>query len=87
MSHKLNHAGLYASPAANGGNEPIGPTEFVREWDGVHVCAMTEKDMDDVAEAEHFACCAQLLKDAGYDMCLIHGGHGWLLDQFISPAV
>jgi 2,4-dienoyl-CoA reductase-like NADH-dependent reductase (Old Yellow Enzyme family) len=35
--------------------------------------------------AEHFASCAELLKEAGYDMCLIHGGHGWLLHQFISP--
>jgi len=82
-SHELNHAGMYASPAANHGGEPIGPVDFYRDWDGVQVRAMTEKDMDDVAE--HFACCAELLKDAGYDMCLLHGGHGWLLDQFVSP--
>lgn len=82
-SHELNHAGLYANPAANGGNEPIGPVDFYRDWDGVQVRAMTERDMDDVAE--HFASCAELLKRAGYDMCLIHGGHGWLLDQFLSP--
>ena len=82
-SHELNHAGLYASPEANHGGEPIGPVDFFRDWDGVQVRAMTEKDMDDVAE--HFACCAELLKKAGYDMCLLHGGHGWLLDQFLSP--
>ncbi len=82
-SHELNHAGLYASPEANHGGEPIGPVDFCRDWDGVQVRAMTEKDMDDVAE--HFACCAELLKKAGYDMCLLHGGHGWLLDQFLSP--
>ncbi len=82
-SHELNHAGMYASPAANHGGEPIGPVDFYRDWDGVQVRAMTEKDMDDVAE--HFACCAELLKDAGYDMCLLHGGHGWLLGQFLSP--
>ena len=82
-SHELNHAGIYANPAANGGNEPIGPVDFCRDWDDVQVRAMTEKDMDKVAE--HFACCAELLKKAGYDMCLLHGGHGWLLDQFLSP--
>ncbi len=82
-SHELNHAGMYASPDANNGGEPIGPVDFYRDWDGVQVRAMTEKDMDDVAE--HFACCAELLKRAGYDMCLIHGGHGWLLGQFLSP--
>ena len=82
-SHELNHAGMYANPAANNGGEPIGPVDFYRDWDNVQVRGMTEKDMDDVAE--HFACCAELLKKAGYDMCLIHGGHGWLLDQFLSP--
>ena len=82
-SHELNHAGMYASPAANRGGEPIGPVDFYRDWDGVQVRAMTEKDMDDVAE--HFAACAELLKKAGYDMCLLHGGHGWLLGQFLSP--
>ena len=82
-SHELNHAGLYAAPEANGGNEPIGPVDTVRDWDGVRVRGMTEKDMDEVAE--HFACCAELLQRAGYDMCLIHGGHGWLLGQFLSP--
>lgn len=82
-SHELNHAGMYASPDANGGGEPIGPVDFYRDWDGVQVRAMTEQDMDDVAE--HFAACAEFLKRAGYDMCLIHGGHGWLLGQFLSP--
>ena len=82
-SHELNHAGMYASPAANNGGEPIGPVDYYRDWDDVQVRAMTEKDMDDVAE--HFACCAELLKKAGYDMCLLHGGHGWLLGQFLSP--
>ena len=48
-----------------------------------HVHGMTEEDMNVVAD--HFADCAEILKGAGYDMVLLHGGHGWLLDQFISP--
>ncbi|MCD7769234.1 MAG: FAD-dependent oxidoreductase [Oscillospiraceae bacterium] len=82
-SHELNHAGMYASPAANHGGEPIGPVDFYRDWDDTYVRGMSEKDMDDVAE--HFADCAEMLKEAGYDMCLLHGGHGWLLGQFLSP--
>ena len=35
--------------------------------------------------ADHYADCAEILKNAGFDMVLLHGGHGWLLDQFISP--
>ena len=82
-SLELNHGGMVGVPEANGGNDPIGPVDFIRDWDGVHVHGMTEEDMDTVAE--HFADKAELLKTAGFDMCLVHGAHGWLLDQFISP--
>ena len=84
-SHELNHGGLTATREANYGDgnwQAWGPSEFVRE-DGVRVHAMTAEEMDLVAE--RYAACAEVLKTAGYDMVLIHGGHGWLLDQFISP--
>ena len=82
-SLELNHGGLTGVPAANGGNDPIGPVDFIRDWDGVHVHAMDEAMIDEVAD--HYAQCALILKDAGFDMCLLHGGHGWLLHQFLSP--
>ena len=82
-SFELNHGGRVALPEANHGGQPWGPVDFVRDWDGVQVHGMTEADMDLVAE--RFADGAELLKTAGFDMCLIHGAHGWLLDQFISP--
>jgi 2,4-dienoyl-CoA reductase-like NADH-dependent reductase (Old Yellow Enzyme family)/thioredoxin reductase len=82
-SLELNHGGLYADPEANGGNQPLGPVDLVRDWDSVAVKGMTQEDMEEVADA--FAQGALLLKTAGFDMCLVHGGHGWLLDQFVSP--
>lgn len=81
-SFELNHAGRFANPAANFGGLPWGPVDELRP-DGVAVHGMTEDEMDRVAE--HYAHCAELLKLAGFDMCLLHGGHGWLLDQFLSP--
>ena len=85
-SHELNHGGNTASDVANtdGGENwmPWGPVDAER-WDGVQIHGMTVDEMNTVAD--HFADCAEILKDAGYDMVLIHGGHGWLLDQFISP--
>ena len=35
--------------------------------------------------ADNFANAAKYLKLVGFDMCMIHGGHGWLLAQFLSP--
>jgi NADPH-dependent 2,4-dienoyl-CoA reductase/sulfur reductase-like enzyme len=34
---------------------------------------------------ENYANAALRLKKAGFDMVLLHGGHGWLLAQFTSP--
>ena len=84
-SHELNHAGSAAVREANDGGEdwqPWGPSDDVR-WDGAAIHGMTVEEIELVAE--HFAEKAKMLKTAGYDMVLLHGGHGWLLDQFISP--
>jgi 2,4-dienoyl-CoA reductase-like NADH-dependent reductase (Old Yellow Enzyme family)/thioredoxin reductase len=78
-SIELSHGGKYAltdGPA-------LGPCdEFV---DGVQtVRGMTASDMDRLLEAYGHA--AKLTKDAGFEMMLIHAGHGWLLQQFLSPS-
>lgn len=61
---------------------PYGPVAFIRE-DGVEVFAMDEAVMDkivnDVARAARF------MMAAGFDGVLLHGGHGFLFQQFISP--
>lgn len=95
-SQELNHGGMIAFAEANNGGEgweAWGPVEIHEVQTSVvhgnevteeyHVHGMTEADMNVVAD--HFADCAEILQSAGYDMVLIHGGHGWLLDQFISP--
>jgi NADPH-dependent 2,4-dienoyl-CoA reductase/sulfur reductase-like enzyme len=37
------------------------------------------------SHAEDFGRAAARVKDCGFDMLVIHGGHGWLLHQFLSP--
>jgi 2,4-dienoyl-CoA reductase-like NADH-dependent reductase (Old Yellow Enzyme family) len=45
--------------------------------------AMTEADMTRVIN--EFVVAAQLARDAGFDAVELHMGHGYLLNQFISP--
>ncbi|MFC1945987.1 FAD-dependent oxidoreductase [Chloroflexota bacterium] len=80
-SIELNHGGLTASPDITG-NNPIAPSGFTRA-DGVPVIEMDDAKINRVVE--NYGKAAALIKTAGFDMCLIHGAHGWLLDQFLSP--
>lgn len=75
-SFELNHGGRVA------GKDPWGPVSYVKP-NGVAVTGMTEEMME--YTADKFAKAALLVKQAGFDMCLLHGAHGWLLDQFLSP--
>ena len=40
--------------------------------------------IDEIVEA--YGSAAAMCRDAGFEMLLIHAGHGWLLEQFLSPA-
>jgi 2,4-dienoyl-CoA reductase-like NADH-dependent reductase (Old Yellow Enzyme family)/thioredoxin reductase len=89
-SIQLQHAGRMAIRDLNGGRNPIGPSGAVgkftedRRRGEVEVEEMTLEMMDQVIE--NYAAAAFRAKQAGFDMVMVHGGHGWLLAQFISPA-
>jgi len=81
-SIQLNHIGAVNHPdTIKDHNNPIGPSAFVRE-DGVQVDEMDEKMMKHVAD--NYAEAAWNCKALGFNMIMLHGGHGWLLHQFIS---
>ncbi|MBO4368036.1 MAG: FAD-dependent oxidoreductase [Clostridia bacterium] len=66
------------------GISPWGPDEFVRA-DGVKVLAFDRKMMRKVCrDFKQFGAFAAA---AGFDGVLLHGGHGFLLQQFVSPGV
>lgn len=73
------HEGLYSMSE---GCNPVGPCEMTRE-DGVHVRGMDEKSMDKIVG--EFVQTAIFMKKAGFDIYMLHGGHGFLLQQFLSP--
>lgn len=76
---EISHEGLEADDAA----EPWGPDDFVRE-DGKHVFGMDRQMMEKVCK--DFFEVGRFATACGFDGVLLHGGHGFLLQQFISPA-
>ena len=83
LSAELTHCGAWSLPQYMNGADPIGPSACIMP-NGNKVIEMTEEDMDRVANC--FADAALMAKRGGCDMCMVHGGHGWLLSQFISPV-
>ena len=81
-SIQLNHSGHVNHPKMLGGKNPIGPSHFIRP-DGVEIQKMDEEMIHRVAN--HFAKACGAAKAMGFDMVMLHGGHGWLLSQFTSP--
>jgi 2,4-dienoyl-CoA reductase-like NADH-dependent reductase (Old Yellow Enzyme family)/thioredoxin reductase len=82
-SVELTHGGMNARPEYN--TVPVkGPAAAVNPM-GVRVEAMSEQDMESVAEA--FADAAEYFYHAGFDTVLIHAAHGWIFNQFLSPLI
>ena len=81
-SIELSHSGSHAHSSARAGNQLYGPMEYVTEA-GFRVEAMSEEKILEVIEQHAKA--AQFAKQCGFGMVTIHGGHGWLLTEFMSP--
>ncbi|MDO4311833.1 MAG: NAD(P)/FAD-dependent oxidoreductase [Eubacteriales bacterium] len=88
VSAELCHAGMYAARSSGIKGEAsrglaYGPVEDV--IDGRIILPMTEEMIWDVVGK--FAAAADYAKRAGFTMVTLHGAHGWLLSQFMSPLV
>ena len=51
--------------------------------DGVKVKSLSKEQIKDIVAS--YGKVAGLAKRAGFEMILVHGGHGWLINQFLSP--
>ena len=80
---ELVHCGKEKVPFGPG-QEAIGPIETTN-LAGVRVRPMNEDDMARIAR--DFAVSATYMQKAGFDGVLIHGGHGFLFTQFLSPLM
>ena len=86
-SLELSHSGMFAGTYMTDKSKQKslsqwGPSETVRN-DGVHVAALTKEMIDEIVAS--YGHVAGLARRAGFEMLMVHGGHGWLVNQFLSP--
>lgn len=86
-SVELSHSGQYAGTylVDKDKKESLsqwGPSAGVRP-DGREVKELTEELIQEIVDA--YGEKAALAKKAGFEMVMIHAGHGWLINQFLSP--
>lgn len=86
-SIELSHSGQYAGTYMADKNKKAslcqwGPSDGTRP-DGRPVKALSKEQIADIVQS--YADKAVLCKRAGYEMIMVHCGHGWLIHQFLSP--
>ena len=83
-SVELQHPGIYARGMLLAGKPLYGPSEMKAGTYGAaaDVIEMSEETIEHVIEK--FAKSAAFAKSLGFGMITVHGGHGWLLNQFMS---
>ena len=86
-SLELSHSGMFAGTYMTDKSRQKslhqwGPSDTVRA-DGVQVKALTREMIGEIVAS--YAHVAGLAKRAGFELLMIHGGHGWLINQFLSP--
>ena len=81
---QINHAGRQTSAEVTG-QKPLAPSPVARAKGSPRPQEMTETQIEEIIRA--FALAAGRVKAAGFDGVQIHAAHGYLINQFNSPAV
>ncbi len=81
---QLHHAGRQTIPQWNGGFQPVAPSPIPCPLLRVMPKELTEEEVQKLIEA--FAEGARRAREAGLDAVEIHGAHGYLVGQFMSPS-
>ena len=85
-SVQLLHGGRRSDPKFSKDGVIYGPTGGICHY-GDDFNKVTEMDEEIIAEVVgKFGDAAALAKFAGFQMCQVHGGHGWLISQFLARA-
>ena len=86
-SVELSHSGMFAGTYMTDKTKSHGLAQWSADdgvrSDGVPYKALTKEMINEIVAA--YGHVAGLCKRAGFEMVMVHAGHGWLLNQFLSP--
>ncbi|MFL8674300.1 FAD-dependent oxidoreductase [Clostridioides sp. GD02404] len=86
-SVELSHSGQYAGTYLVDKNKKQGLSQYgvspSTRADGLEIKELTQELIDDIVKS--YGEVAGIAKRAGFEMIMVHGGHGWLINQFLSP--
>lgn len=83
---QISHAGRQTPSSV--AKEPVGPSDIALEMPGSQFGkprALTGEEIRDVIG--RFAHAAQIARDTGFTGVQVHGAHGYLISEFLSPDV
>nr|WP_296769329.1 nitroreductase family deazaflavin-dependent oxidoreductase [Rhodococcus sp. (in: high G+C Gram-positive bacteria)] len=81
---QLNHPGRQANPLATR-TKPVAPSAIAPNIPGIPAPrALTDHEIEDIID--RFATAAVVAETSGFDGVQVHGAHGYLVSQFLSPA-
>ncbi|MDP2626717.1 MAG: FAD-dependent oxidoreductase [Candidatus Rokubacteria bacterium] len=80
---QIHHGGGRADPALTGG-VLVAPSPVAQDAHAVVPREATPQEIETLAES--YARAAERAQRAGYDAVEIHGAHGYLIHEFLSPA-
>lgn len=91
-SMELQHAGMYSGESYAQGHAIYAPVQRMgggtKAGANLHGVLIPEMPEEVILETiEKYAEAAKRVKQAGFGMVLVHGGHGWLLNQMMSPVI
>ncbi|EAO7445059.1 FAD-dependent oxidoreductase [Listeria monocytogenes] len=83
VSIQINHAGASAYPARLNGLQPVSASDIPSKKGGTVPRPLTIEEIYEIVNK--YGDAARRAQQAGFDAVEIHGGHSYLLCQFLSP--
>lgn len=80
---QLVHGGRQCFPSLLGGERPIAPSEVYDPSTKITPREMSNEEIYEIIDA--FAAASRRAVQAGFDGVQIHGAHGYLVNEFLSP--